>query len=313
MSLTCYIQMDPLSRLVHEDDTTLFLAKEALQQGYELYVYEPASLSLRNQKLVAFGGALSYSSSKGWQQKENHILDFEKADVVLIRQEPPFDMCYITSTYLLDFLPKKCLVLNSPEALRNFPEKIIPHYFKRYLAPTLISSNNGEMENFLKEYKDIVIKPLYLYGGAGVERIKTKKTLLKYLSQQRKTTPPFILQKFLPSIETTGDKRLIFIDGKLEGWYQRRPAKGTFLTNFYKNPSVQTCDLTPKEREVATAVSTFLNQKNIYFAGADLVEEFLLEINTTCTASLPTIAKISNTRLDKIFWEGIKKRLSSFS
>lgn len=311
MPVTCYVQMDALDRLIHDDDTTLFLIKEALKQEYKVYAYTPEDLSLNGQKLSAYGGALSYSKEAGWYQEKKEVLDFEKADILLVRQEPPFNMNYITNTYLLDFLPKKCIVINKPTALRNLPEKIIPHYFKEYLPPTLISSNLKDQEAFLQKYKEIVIKPLYLFGGKAVERLSAKKQLLEYLLKYNKESTPLILQKFLSSIEIDGDKRLVFINGKLEGYYQRRPAKGTFLTNFYKKPTVEKCELTKKETDISKAVACFLKEKKIYFAGVDIVENYILEINTTCTASLPTIKKLYGASLEKIFWKGVREYMPS--
>ncbi len=300
--------MDPLNQLDHTEDTTLFLAKEALSRGYQVYAYSPEALSLKENSLTAIGGRLNYSNSV-WKQGTPQILDFKNVHIVLVRQEPPFDMAYITSTYLLDFLPKKCVVVNNPRVLRDLPEKIIPHYFEKYLAPTLISSNYEEMVSFLKKYKEVVIKPLYLYGGKGVQRIDSEIKIKKYLEKNDNKHIPRIMQKFLSSVETQGDKRLVFIEGKLRGWLQRRPARGGFLTNFYEGATAEKCDLTSGEKKLSQDIETFLQEKKIYFAGIDIIDNYLLEVNITCPATLPTLKKLCDIDLGKLFWDGLEKRV----
>ena len=298
------IQGNKLSKLNPTTDTSIFLAKEAQKIGLKLFYYEPQYLSIVNNKVIAKGNFVKFTNNKKFYKiLDNKLLDLSTVKYILIRQDPPFNLEYITTTYILDNL-NKVKIINNPSAIRNISEKLYSTKFMKYLPRTIFSSNIKQIKKFLKLNKKIIIKPIHGYSGNNIKLLKgklNKKEIVNYLNKHGH----IMCQKFLPLIKF-GDKRVFIINGKVVGAISRVPKKGSFLSNLSKGASAKLVKLTKKELSISKIVAKDLKQNNIYFAGIDFISGKLNgDINVTSPTGLKTFFDLSGINLAKIFWNNL--------
>ena len=299
------IQGNKLSKLNPTTDTSILLAKEAQKIGLKLFYYEPQNLSIVNNKVIAKGNFVKFTNNKKFYKiLDNKLLDLSTVKYILIRQDPPFNLEYITTTYILDNL-NKVKIINNPSAIRNISEKLYSTKFMKYLPRTIFSSNIKQIKKFLKLNKKIIIKPIHGYSGNNIKLLKgklNKKKIVNYLNKHGH----IMCQKFLPLIKF-GDKRVFIINGKVVGAISRVPKKGSFLSNLSKGASAKLIKLTKKELSISKIVAKDLKQNNIYFAGIDFISGKLNgDINVTSPTGLKTFFDLSGINLAKIFWNNLK-------
>ena len=299
------IQGNKLSKLNLTTDTSIFLAKEAQKIGLKLFYYEPQNLSIVKNKIIAQGNFIKFTDNKKFYKiLNNKLLDLSTVKYILIRQDPPFNLEYITTTYILDNL-NKVKIINNPSAIRNISEKLYSTRFMKYLPRTIFSSDIKQIKKFLKLNKKIIIKPIHGYSGNNIKLLKgklNKKEIVNYLNKHGH----IMCQKFLPLIKF-GDKRVFIINGKVVGAISRVPKKGSFLSNLSKGASAKLIKLTNKELSISKIVAKDLKQNNIYFAGIDFISGKLNgDINVTSPTGLKTFFDLSGINLAKVFWNNLK-------
>ena len=298
------IQGNKLSKLNPTTDTSIFLAKEAQKIGLKLFYYEPQYLSIVNNKVIAKGNFVKFTNNKKlYKILDNKFLDLSTVKYILIRQDPPFNLEYITTTYILDNL-NKVKIINNPSAIRNISEKLYSTKFMKYLPRTIFSSDIKQIKKFLKLNKKIIIKPIHGYSGNNIKLLNgklNKKEIVNYLKKHGH----IMCQKFLPLIKF-GDKRVFIINGKVVGAISRVPKKGSFLSNLSKGASAKLIKLTKKELSISKIVAKDLKQNNIYFAGIDFISGKLNgDINVTSPTGLKTFFDLSGINLAKVFWNNL--------
>ncbi len=301
------LQIDPLVTLKPESDTSIALGLEAQKLGYRIFCYQPENLSLLQGSVYAHGSYVElHNDNKNFYTiLSNAKLELAEAEFVLMRQDPPFNMSYITATYLLEMLDgiNGCRVLNNPREVRNNPEKLIPFQFPQFMPRTVITKSFDEIHDFWKEMSDIVIKPLYLYGGKGVFRFKDSANMAALVEfYNLSLNEPLIAQEFIPEV-TTAEKRVIMIDGEIAGAMQRAPMEGEIRSNTRIGGTPLPTDLTLREIEVCQAVGKFLKEKGLFLAGLDLIGGFLNEVNITSPTGILAINKLYGLSLQKLFWQ----------
>ena len=299
------IQGNKLSKLNPTTDTSIFLAKEAQKIGLKLFYYEPQNLSIIKNKVIAKGNFIKFTDNKKFYKiLDNKILDLSTVKYILIRQDPPFNLEYITTTYILDNL-NKVKIINNPSAIRNISEKLYSTKFMKYLPRTIFSSDIKQIKKFLKLNKKIIIKPIHGYSGNNIKLLNgklNKKEIVNYLNKHGH----IMCQKFLPLIKF-GDKRVFIINGKVVGAISRVPKKGSFLSNLSKGASAKLIKLTKKELSISKIVAKDLKQNNIYFAGIDFISGKLNgDINVTSPTGLKTFFDLSGINLAEVFWNNLK-------
>ena len=299
------IQGNKLSKLNPTTDTSIFLAKEAQKIGLKLFYYEPQNLSIVKNKIIAQGNFIKFTDNKKFYKiLDNKLLDLSTVKYILIRQDPPFNLEYITTTYILDNL-NKVKIINNPSAIRNISEKLYSTKFMKYLPRTIFSSDVKQIKKFLKLNKKIIIKPIHGYSGNNIKLLSgklNKKEIVNYLNKHGH----IMCQKFLPLIKF-GDKRVFIINGKVVGAISRVPKKGSFLSNLSKGASAKLIKLTKKELNISKIVAKDLKQNNIYFAGIDFISGKLNgDINVTSPTGLKTFFDLSGINLAKVFWNNLK-------
>ena len=299
------IQGNKLSKLNIRTDTSIFLAKEAQKIGLKLFYYEPQNLSIVKNKIIAQGNFIKFTDNKKFYKiLDNKLLDLSTVKYILIRQDPPFNLEYITTTYILDNL-NKVKIINNPSAIRNISEKLYSTRFMKYLPRTIFSSDIKQIKKFLKLNKKIIIKPIHGYSGNNIKLLNgklNKKEIVNYLNKHGH----IMCQKFLPLIKF-GDKRVFIINGKVVGAISRVPKKGSFLSNLSKGASAKLIKLTNKELSISKIVAKDLKQNNIYFAGIDFISGKLNgDINVTSPTGLKTFFDLSGINLAKVFWNNLK-------
>ena len=299
------IQGNKLSKLNPKTDTSIFLAKEAQKIGLKLFYYEPQNLSIVKNKIIAQGNFIKFTDNKKFYKiLDNKLLDLSTVKYILIRQDPPFNLEYITTTYILDNL-NKVKIINNPSAIRNVSEKLYSTRFMKYLPRTIFSSDIKQIKKFLKLNKKIIIKPIHGYSGNNIKLLNgklNKKEIVNYLNKHGH----IMCQKFLPLIKF-GDKRVFIINGKVVGAISRVHKKGSFLSNLSKGASAKLIKLTNKELSISKIVAKDLKQNNIYFAGIDFISGKLNgDINVTSPTGLKTFFDLSGINLAKVFWNNLK-------
>jgi glutathione synthase len=311
MSLAVAIQMDPIETVDINADSTFMLALEAQARGHGLFYYLPADLSFRDGRLYARARALEVRREQG-----NHFtmgapenIDLSTMDVVLMRQDPPFDMAYITATHLLEHIHPDTLVVNDPTQVRNAPEKLFVTHFEGVLPPTLITADRSEIIAFRDEHKDIIIKPLFGNGGADVFHITPEDENLNALLEMftQKYREPIIIQRYIPEVRL-GDKRIILVDGVPAGAVLRIPAKGDARANFHAGGSAVKTTLTAREREICEAIGPALSERGLLFVGIDVIGDYLTEINVTSPTGIQEINRLDGIAIEKLIWDAIEKR-----
>ena len=299
------IQGNKLSKLNPKTDTSIFLAKEAQKIGLKLFYYAPQNLSIVKNKVIAKGNFIKFTDNKKFYEiLDNKLLDLSTVKYILIRQDPPFNLEYITTTYILDNL-NKVKIINNPSAIRNISEKLYSTKFMKYLPKTIFSSDIKQIKKFLKLNKKIIIKPIHGYSGNNIKLLNgklNKKEIVNYLNKHGH----IMCQKFLPLIKF-GDKRVFIINGKVVGAISRVPKKGSFLSNLSKGASAKLIKLTNKELSISKIVAKDLKQNNIYFAGIDFISGKLNgDINVTSPTGLKTFFDLSGINLAELFWNNLK-------
>ncbi|WP_207455674.1 glutathione synthase [Azospirillum sp. SYSU D00513] len=311
MSLAVAFQMDPIESINIDTDSSFMMALEAQKRGHRLYHYHPRDLALNGNRLSARVREMTVVRQKGahYTLGEPRLTDLTEMDVILMRQDPPFDMNYITATHLLEHVQPKVLVLNDPAEVRNAPEKLFITRFPDLMPPTLITSDKQAILDFRAEHKDIIVKPLFGNGGAGVFHLKPDDenlgSLLELFGQLYRE--PVIAQKYLPEIRQ-GDKRIILIDGEPVGAVSRMPLQGEARANFHAGGSAQKTTLTERERAICTAIGPTLREKNLVFVGIDVIGDYMTEINVTSPTGIQEINRLDGVQLESLLWDAIERR-----
>jgi glutathione synthase len=312
MSLAVAIQMDPIESINIKADSTFVLALEAQARGHHLYHYLPRHLSLVDGRVIAKARALKVKRIAGHHAVLGPVetLDLSKMDVILMRQDPPFDMAYITATHVLQHVSGKVLVVNDPASVRNAPEKLFATHFPGLMPPTLVSSDRDEILAFRKKHDDIILKPLFGNGGAGVFRVKRDDENFNALLESFALfyREPIVVQRYLPEVRR-GDKRIILVDGEPVGAVMRVPAKGEARANLHVGGTAMKTKLTRREREICAAIGPTLKKQGLIFVGIDVIGDYLTEINVTSPTGIQEINRLDGSLLEKRVWDAIEARL----
>ncbi|MEM9522455.1 MAG: glutathione synthase [Pseudomonadota bacterium] len=311
MPLKVAIQMDPIARIDIDADSTFRIAEEAQSRGHTLFYYTPDKLGYRSGRVVARGCDLTVR-----REKDNHFTlgdereaDLSAYDVVWLRQDPPFDMGYITTTHILDFLKPNTLVVNDPFWVRNFPEKLLVLKFTDLTPPTMVTRDLKTLKAFKDMYADIIVKPLYGNGGAGVFRLDPNDRNLNALHELFTgiNREPLIAQKFLPDV-SKGDKRVILVDGDPVGAINRVPATGETRSNMHVGGRPEKSELTAREREICAEIGPLLREKGQIFVGIDVIGGWLTEINVTSPTGIQELERFDGINVAAKIWKAIETR-----
>ena len=300
------IQGDHPSKLSIKTDTTIFLANEIQVKGYKIFYYNPKDLSIINSKVIADGFFIkfNYQNKKFYKIIKNQKLDLTKCKFILIRQDPPFNLEYISTTYILDAIKKKVKIINNPSSIRNVSEKLYSSKYLKYMPPTIFSQNMDDIKNFFKKNKKVIIKPIHSYSGNNIYLLNKYNSnfIFKFIKKHNH----IMCQKYLPNI-TKGDKRVFIINGMICGAISRVPKKGSFLSNMSKGAKPINIKLTNKENKISKLIAKDLKKKQIYFAGIDFIDQKLNgDINVTSPTGLKTLYDISKIDHAKTFWKYLK-------
>jgi glutathione synthase len=304
--------MDPLETINIDTDSSFMMALEALKRGHNLYHYLPRQLVLEGNKLSTMARPFSVRRERG-----NHFtagaperLDLAKLDLVMMRQDPPFDMAYITATHMLEHIQPGTLVLNDPASVRNAPEKLFVTHFPDLMPPTLITSDKEAVLDFRARHKDIIVKPLFGNGGAGVFHITPEDENLGALLETFTLLyrEPVIVQRYLPEIRQ-GDKRIILIEGEAVGAVSRVPQQGEARANFHAGGAAKATDLTKREQDICAAIGPTLREQGLVFVGIDVIGDYMTEINVTSPTGIQEINRLNGAMLEVTLWDAIEARL----
>jgi glutathione synthase len=301
------IQGDHPNKLNIKSDTSVFLANEAQNKKYEIFFYEPKNLSIINKKVIAKGFFIkfNYLDKKKFKIIKYRKLNLSKCKFILIRQDPPFNLDYITTTYILDNIEDKVTIINNPTSIRNISEKLYSSKYQKYMPKTIFTKNLNEIKNFYKSNNEMIIKPIHSFSGNDIHLIKgsfKNKLIAKFLKKHGY----IMCQKFLPKIKN-GDKRIWIINGKICGAISRIPKKGSFLSNLSKGATAIMAKPNNVEKKISKLIAKDLKKKNIYFAGLDFIDNKLNgDINVTSPTGLKTYYDLSRINLAKVFWNGLK-------
>jgi glutathione synthase len=311
MTLNVAVQMDPIARINHKGDSTFAMLLEAQKRGHKLSYYTPDKLSLRGNDVVAAVQSLSVRDVEGdyFTLGESVRTNMESFDVVLLRQDPPFDLAYITSTHLLERIHPKTLVVNDPASVRNAPEKIFVMGFSDLMPPTLISRDKDEINAFRAEHGAVVMKPLHGHGGAAVFRVLPQDMNFGSLYDLFSVTfkEQWVIQRFLPEVKH-GDKRIILIDGEFAGAVNRVPAEDDLRSNMVRGGAAKATELSPREREICSRVGPALRELGLFFVGIDVIDGNLTEINVTSPTGIRAIAKLGGPDVAARVWDVIEAK-----
>ncbi|MEI6985384.1 MAG: glutathione synthase [Rhodospirillaceae bacterium] len=315
MNLVIAIQMDPVESIDIDTDSTFVIVLEAQRRGHRLFYYQPQQLALRHDRLLARGCDLTLERRKGAHCKlgEQRTVELAEMDVVLLRQDPPFDLAYITTTHLLEHLPQRVLVCNDPVQVRNAPEKLLVTHFPGLMPPTLITNQRDEIEAFRAEYQDIIIKPLFGCGGSGVFHLKPgDENLSSILEMFAALIPrePLMVQRYLPAIRD-GDKRIILIEGEPVGAVSRMPQSGEARANFHSGGQPARAALTEREREICAEIGPYLRDHGLLFCGIDVIGDYLTEINVTSPTGIQQINRLEGIKLEERVLDAVEARLEA--
>ena len=302
------IQGDDLNSIIQKTDTSLLLAQEAQKRNYKIYYYETKDLNFFNGKVIARIKELRLfeDNKKFYQVVRSKLFDLNKANYILIRQNPPFNMNYINTTFFLEYLSKRVKVINNPSSIRNISEKLYSINFLKYMPPTIFTKNIDEIIKFLIKHKKIVIKPIHGYGGKNILFIKNslnKNEIQKYINK----FDHVMVQKFIPEV-VNGDKRVFIINGIVKGAIRRVPKKGSYLSNLGQGGLAMKTKLNKKELKISKIIAKNLKRKKIFFAGIDLVASYLIgDINITSPTGLKNFKDLTGINLAIDFWDNLEK------
>ncbi len=304
--------MDNIATINPHSDSTLLLGIEAIRRGYEVFYYTPDKLTYCDGAIRTNAYPINFFDNPDhyYELGEAFTLDLRSVDVVLLRQDPPFDMAYLTTTYLLEQLAPKTLVVNNPASVRNNPEKLFPTLLREFMPPTLITADTQEISEFYAEHKDIILKPLYGHGGRAILHLKNDDDNFNTLIEMFFTTSkePIIAQRFLPEVKSE-DKRIILIDGEIVGAVGRIPEANSIRANMRVGGKAIIVSLSKKQYEICEALRQPLKDKGLIFVGLDVIGDWLTEINITSPTTLRTINKLSGTHLERNIWDAIEAKL----
>jgi glutathione synthase len=314
MSLAVAIQMDPIESVNIDTDSTFVLALEAQRRGHALWHYLPQALVLRDGRLHARMRRLEVRRERGrhYSLGAPELLDLGTMDIVLMRQDPPFDMAYITATHLLEHIHPATLVVNDPFHVRNAPEKLFVTHFKNVMPPTLIASDRGAIEAFRAEHRDIVLKPLFGNGGSDIFHLGPEDENFNALLEMftRLYREPIIVQRYLPAVRE-GDKRIILVDGVPLGAVARVPKRGEARANLHAGAQAVKASLTPRDREICAAIGPVLKERGLVFVGIDVIGDYLTEINVTSPTGIQEINRLDGAALEVALWDAIEARFEA--
>jgi glutathione synthase len=300
------IQGNNPSKLNPVTDTSVFLAHEIQNKNYKIFYYDPKDLSIINSKVIAAGFFIefNYKNKKFFKILKKQKLDLTKCKFILIRQDPPFNLEYISATYILDTIKDKVKILNNPTSIRNVSEKLYSVKFQKYMPNTIFTQNIDEIKNFFKKHKKVILKPIHSYSGNDIHLLTSFN--LKLIKRFIKQHDHIMCQKFIPKI-SEGDKRVFLINGKVCGAISRVPKKGSFLSNMSKGAKPINIKLTKIENKISKLIAKDLKKQNIFFAGIDFIDQKLNgDINVTSPTGLKTLYDLSGINLAKTFWRELK-------
>jgi len=311
MSLAVAIQMDPIESINIDTDSTFVMALEAQRRGHALWHYLPQHLVLRDGRLYARARRLEVRRLRGnhFTLASFEMLDLSTMDIVLMRQDPPFDMAYITATHLLEHIHPQTLVLNDPMHVRNAPEKLFVTHFKDVMPPTLIASDKPSIEAFRAEHGDIVLKPLFGNGGADVFHVQPGDENFNALLElfTRLYREPIIVQRYLPEVRH-GDKRIVLVDGRPLGAVARIPKAGEARANLHVGAQAVKAALSERDKEICAAIGPTLKERGLVFVGIDVIGGYLTEINVTSPTGIQEINRLDGKALEVDLWDAIEAR-----
>jgi glutathione synthase len=309
-------QMDPIEDVDINADSTFRLAEEAQNRGHDLYVYTPNDLTFNRGKITAKVRSISLKRKIGDHVNFGavELLALSEFDVIWLRQDPPFDMGYITNTHLLDLIGQKTLIVNNPFWVRNLPEKLLVLEFPDLIPETVISRDLEEIKRFKNEFKDIIIKPLYGNGGAGIFRLREDDKNLTSLHElfSNMSSEPLIAQAFLPDVKK-GDKRIILVDGEPVGAINRVPKAGETRSNMHVGGKAEPAKLSQRDREICRSIGPILKNKGQVFVGIDVIGDYLTEINVTSPTGIQELERFDKVNIAEMIWHAVEKKVGSLS
>jgi len=302
------IQMDKIESIDYEFDTSFLIGYEAQQRNYDIFYYNPSDLIIKNNNVQASGFYVKLNLDE--KDYFNYIskkitLDLKIFKYIFLRQDPPFDMNYITTTYILDLLPNTTKVINNPTAVRNATEKLFTFNFKEFMPPTIVTRNINDIIIFLDNFDEIITKPLYGNGGAGIHRFNKQNFNRDILKQYLDL--PIIIQKYIKEIDE-GDRRLILIDGEYCGSVARIPKDGDIKANFHAGGIPSKTDLVFRDKEIIDKLGPKLRKNDLFFVGIDIIGDYLTEINVTSPTGIKQINTLNNVNLEKVFWDKLEAK-----
>ena len=307
-------QMDPIESVDISADSTFRIAEEAQIRGHDLYVYTPNDLTFNRSKITAKVRSISLKRIIGDHVSFGaiEIVDLTEFDVIWLRQDPPFDMGYITNTHLLDLIARETLIVNNSFWVRNLPEKLLVLEFPDLIPDTVISRDLEEIKEFKREFKDIIIKPLYGNGGAGIFRLKEDDKNLTSLHElfSNMSSEPLIAQAFLPDVKN-GDKRIILVDGSPVGAINRIPKAGEIRSNMHVGGKAEPAKLSQRDKEICSEIGPTLKSKGQVFVGIDVIGEYLTEINVTSPTGIQELERFDNVNIAEMIWHSVEKKLNN--
>ena len=306
------IQMDPIESVNIESDTTWLMATTAQDRGHALWIYDFRTLALEDGRLFCRARPATLRQTQGDHVTlgEEVQLDLaEDVDVILMRQDPPFDMAYVTATYLLETVHPRTLVVNDPSEVRSAPEKLLATRFPGLQPPTLISSDPVALVDFHRRHGDVVLKPLHGAAGSGVVRLKADDPNLEALIEIHAagSRDPLVIQKFIPAV-SAGDKRIIMIDGEPVGAINRVPAKDQVRSNLRVGGTAAPVELTARDREICAAIGPTLRERGLLFVGIDVIGDYLTEINVTSPTGAQQLKRFSDVDAAALMWDAIEAK-----
>ena len=314
MPLNVAFQMDPIGPINIEADSTFRIAEEAQARSHSLFYYTPDRLFFREGKVLARGWPLTVRRRAGdhFELGEEVERDLSEMDVVWLRQDPPFDMSYITTTHLLDMIHPGTLVVNDPFWVRNYPEKLLVLQFPDLTPPTMIARDLETLRRFRAAHGEVILKPLYGNGGAGVFKLGQSDSNLASLHELFSgiNREPLIMQKFLPAV-SKGDKRIILVDGEPVGAINRVPAEGETRSNMHVGGRPEKVSMTDRDREICAAIGPLLREKGQIFVGIDVIGDWLTEINVTSPTGIQELERFDGTNVAERIWQAIETRVSA--
>ena len=314
MNLKVAIQMDPINNIDINADSTFRIMEEAQARGHELFYYTPNGLSYQNLQVIADGWPITVKRVQGdhFSLKEKSRINLSDFDVVWLRQDPPFDMGFITTTHLLDRVKSDTLVVNNPTWVRNWPEKLKVLDYPELTPPTTIAWDLDILKSFKKEHEDIILKPLYGNGGAGVFRLSAEDSNISSLHELFKmhNNEPLIAQKFLPDV-SMGDKRVILVDGKPVGAINRVPPKGETRSNMHVGGRPEKTNLTERDLEICKRIGEDLSSHGQIFVGIDIIGGYLTEINVTSPTGIQELEGFDSVNVAELIWISIEEKVHS--